>query len=112
MRLSLNSYQAVPYDDPTVQNFVDTVHFSDDGELTFVPQAHDEEWSARIVRHKIRRAYALGRQNYIATVSKIYSYEIEADDLKLERLKQGELTIGGHKWKEHFEIEVGNHSYR
>ena len=105
MRLSLNSYNTVPHDDPTVQKIVETIHLLEDGELTLVPQAHDKEWTASIVRHKVRRAYHFGKRNYIATVSKVNSYEITPDDLQ-PSLKQDELTIGGNDWKEHYEIEV------
>ena len=106
MRLSLNSYQSVPHDDPTVQKFVETVLLSEDGVLTFVPQAYDKEWTARMVRHKVRRAYSFSKNNYIATVSQINAYEIDAEDLKLKSLKQGEFTVGGNDWKEHYEVEV------
>ena len=105
MRLSLNSYQAVPHDDPTIQRFVENVVLSEDSMLTFVPQAYDREWTARMIRHKVRHAYSFSKNNYIATVSKINTYEIDADDLKL---KQGEFTVGGNDWKEHYEIEVGS----
>ena len=106
LRLSLNSYNAVSHDDPTVERFVKTVHLSEDGELAFVPQAHDKEWTARIIRHKVIHAYHNSKKNYIATVSKINTYEIAPDDLQPQPLKQGEFTIGGNDWKEHYEIEV------
>ena len=106
LRLSLNSYNAVPHDDPTVQTFVKTAHLSENGDLTFVPQAYDKEWTTRMVRHKVRRAYHVGKKNYIATVTKVNSYEIAPADLWPQSLKQAELTIGGNDWKEHYEIEV------
>ena len=106
LRLSLNSYNTVPRDDPTVQRFVKTIHLLEDGELNFVPQAHDKEWTARIIRHKVVHAYHIGKKNYIATVSKINTYEIAPDDLQSQSLKQGDFTIGGNDWKEHYEIEV------
>ena len=105
MRLSLNSYNAVPHDDPTIQRFVETVHLPEDRVLTLVPQAQDKEWTARIIRHKVRRAYHLNKKNYIATVSKINTYEITPDDLQ-PSFKQDELTIAGNDWKEHYEVEV------
>jgi hypothetical protein len=106
LRLSLNSYNEVPHDDPTVQTFVKTVHLSEDGELSFVPQAHDKEWTTRIIRHKVRHAYHVGKKNYIATVTKVNTYDIAPDDLRLQSLKQGGFVIGGNDWKEHYEIEV------
>ena len=106
MRLSLSSYNAVPHDDPTVQRIVQTVRLSEDGELTFVPQAHNKEWTAGMLRHKVRHAYHFGKKNYVATVSKINTYEIAPDDLQSQSLKQGEFTVGGNDWKEHYEIEV------
>ena len=106
MRLSLNSYNEVPHDDPTVQKFVKTVHLSEGGELTFVPQAHDKEWTTRIIRHKVRHAYHVGKKNYIATVTKVNTYDIAPDDLRPESLKQGGFIVRGNDWKEHYEIEV------
>ena len=104
MRLSLSSYHTVPHDDPTVKKFVNTVHLSEPDVLTFVPQAHDKEWTTRIVRHKKRHAYLYGKKNYILTVSKVNSYEIKPGDLN--PLKQIELTLVQNDWKEHYEIEV------
>ena len=109
-RLSLNSYKMIPHDDPTIRRFMDTIHLLEDGVLTFVPQAHDKEWTTRIIRHKVRHAYFFGKKNYIVTVSRIYTYEIKANDLqRLQSLKQGELTIRRNDWKEHYEIEVSNY---
>ena len=97
----------MPHDDPTVQKFVDTVHLLEDGDLAFAPQAHDREWTTRTIRHKVRHAYHIGKKNYIVTVSKIKTYEIQADDLKPQLFKQGQFTVGGNDWKEHYEMEVG-----
>ena len=104
MRLSLSSYGMVPHDDPTVQKFVSHVTSPEPDILTFVPQPHDKEWTARIVRHKKRHAYLYEQRNYLVTVSKISSYDVESDDLK--PLKQAELCIAGNDWREHYELEV------
>ena len=112
LRLSLNSYNEVPRDDPTIQTFVKTVHLSEGGELTFVPQAHDKEWTTRIIRHKVRHAYHVGKKNYIATVTKVNTYEIAPDDLQPESLKQGGfIVLRGNDWKEHYEMEVISYNY-
>lgn len=106
VRVSLNSYQTAPPDDPTVQNFVSTVYETEPNTLAFVPQAHNKEWTARMVRYKKRHAYSYGsNKNYIITFSIINTYDIKADDLD-PTSKQNVLTIKPDDWKEHYELEV------
>ena len=56
MRISLNTYQSSVFDDPTVEEFVDTVHKPEPNTLAFVPQDYNKDWTARVVRHKKRCA--------------------------------------------------------
>ena len=106
MRLSLSSYDTVPHDDPTVLKFLDHVSLPESGQLEFVPQAQDKEWTARTVRHKVRRAYLYGKKNYLITMTTVKSYDVKSSDIG--SLKERILTVVGNDWKEHHEIEVGS----
>ena len=108
MRLSLSSFDVIPDDDPTVQRFVSQVSLREDGGLVFVPQSRDKEWITRMVRHKKRRAYLYGKNNYIVALSHVKSYDVKSDDLTPNPYapKEVELVLIGNDWREHYEIEV------
>ena len=103
MRLSLSSYGVVPHDDPTVQKILQHVKLLENGGLKFMPQSQDKEWTARIVRHKVRRAYLHHKKNYLVTMTTVKSYDVEAQDLST--LKETVLIVG-NDWREHHELEV------
>ena len=79
-------------DDSTVQNFLATVTMPSEGVVSFVPLGPEEEWTVRLLRHKIRKAYFINHPDargsgkslpkYMVTISKVHEYEIKKGDLK------------------------------
>ena len=79
-------------DDPTVQNFLATVTMPAEDIVSFVPLGPDEEWTVRMLRHKIRKAYFINDPDsqrggkvlskYLVTISAVREYEIKREDLK------------------------------
>ena len=107
IRVSLNTYQSSEFDDPTIEEFVGTVHKPDPNTLAFVPQDYNKDWTTRIVRHKKRRAYSYGpNKNYIVTVSSIDTYDIKTEDLN-QALKHNVIKVKPEDWITHHELEVG-----
>ena len=110
--MSLNAYQSSEFDDPTVEEFVGTVHRPEPNILAFVPQDYNKDWTTRMVRHKKRRAYSYGpNKNYIVTVSSISTYDIRTEDLD-RPLKQNVITVNPEDWNTHHEFEVGRKDFK
>lgn len=114
MRVSLNAIDIASPDDTTVQNFLATVTMPSEGIVSFVPLGEDEEWTVRMLRHKIRKAYFINDPNvqsgrklhpkYTVTVSTVHEYEIKKDDLKPCDL----IEVGPGDSRAHTELEVRN----
>ena len=112
MRVSLNSIEIDSPDNPTVQNFLATVTMSADDTISFVPLGPDEEWTVRMLRHKIRKAYFFSsgaeivdersRSKYMVTISAVREYELKGDDLKSCDMTE----IGPGDARGHIELEV------
>lgn len=109
MRLNLSSFEIIPADDPTIQNFISSITMQSPDVISLVPLGSDEEWTATILRHKIRNAYFLKdsestpeRKKYLITVSTVREYKIKQGDLNPCDPKQVDLG----KVRAETEVEV------
>lgn len=57
MRVSLNAIDICSPEDPTVQNFLANVTMPAEDIVSFIPLGENEEWTVRMLRHKIQKAY-------------------------------------------------------
>ena len=112
IRVSLNTIDIGSPDDSTVQNFLATVTMPSEGVVSFVPLGPDEEWTVRMLRHKIRKAYFINHPDsqgsrkpsykYMVTISKVHEYEIKKGDLKSCDM----IEVKPEDSRVHTEIEV------
>ena len=112
MRVSLNAIDIGSPDDSTVQSFLTTVTMPTEGTVSFVPLGPDEEWTVRMLRHKIRKAFFINdpglqsgqklHSKYMVTVSTVYEYEIKKEDLK----SCDTIEVGPSDSRIHTELEV------
>ena len=117
MRVSLNAIDICSPRDSTVQNFLANVTMPAEGVVSFVPLGPDEEWTVRMLRHKVRKAYFINDSvsgnvqsdretpsNYLVTICEVHQYEIKKEDLK----SCDTIEVGPKNSKVHTEVEVNN----
>lgn len=114
MRVSLNAINIGSSDDSTVLNFLTTVTMPRKDTVSFVPLGPDEEWTVRMLRQKIRKAYFINNlqsggklsPKYMVTISSVHEYEIKTEDLK----SCDTIEVGPRDSRVHTEIEVHSNS--
>ena len=99
MRMNLGCFQTVDSDDQEVQKIVEGIHLSVNGEVTLAPKSH--KWSVESMRHKTRKAYLVGKKNYLVTVSCVETYKNRAG-----HSSQATTILNQKDWEKHYEVEV------